>query len=437
MRQSVERLRSLLLIFCWTLQLRTERISFRETKMRDRRPFIRMLSILFYTFAALALFSGFWSVIQGYQWMKMVRRHAVRHPGFYAPRVALICPCKGLEPGLESNLRALVSQDYGSYEVFFVLARSEDSASSLVRKIAQSSAVPAHVVIAGAAHNCGEKVNNLRVAVEQVPADFEIFAFADSDGRPGRQWLARLVAPLSDARLGAATTYRWTLPDRGGFWSALGAAWDASIVTMLGDHAHNFCWGGGTAIRRSVFETTNIIEYWKGALSDDWAITRALQSAGRQIVFVPESLTPTPRDMTLRSLIEFTNRQITITRVYSPSTWTVGAISHVVYCAALLLGALSIADAITSGEQWLQVSLLMCVLMLLAAAKGVLRWVAVNELLPTWKPQLVKYAWAWTLLAPVAPFVFAINFAVSAFRRRITWRGVSYELISPVQTRIV
>ena len=290
MRQSVELLRSLLLIFRWTLQLRTERISFRKTKMRDRSPFIRMLSILFYTIAALALFSGFWSVIQGYQWMKMVRRHSVRHPGFYAPRVALICPCKGMEPGLESNLRALVSQDYGSYEVFFVLARSEDSASSLVRKIAQSSAVPAHVVIAGAAHNCGEKVNNLRVAVEQVPADFEIFAFADSDGRPGRQWLARLVAPLSDARLGAATTYRWTLPDRGGFWSALGAAWDASIVTMLGEHAHNFCWGGGTAIRRSVFETTNISEYWKGALSDDWAITRALQSAGRQIVFVPEKL---------------------------------------------------------------------------------------------------------------------------------------------------
>ncbi len=275
------------------------------------------------------------------------------------------------------------------------------------------------------------------MAVEEIPADFEVFAFADSDGRPGRQWLARLVAPLADARLGAATTYRWTLPDRGGFWSALAAAWDASIVTMLGEHTHNFCWGGGTAIRRSVFDASNIREYWKGALSDDWAITRALQSAGRPIVFVPESLTPTPRDMNLRSLVEFTNRQITITRVYSPTTWTLGAISHSIYCGALILGAISIGYAIADSEQWLQVVLLMSVLVLLAAAKGVLRWLAVNDLLPAWKPQLVTYAWAWTLLAPVAPFLYAVNFAVSAFRRRITWRGVSYELISPVQTRIV
>jgi len=34
-----------------------------------------------------------------------------------------------------------------------------------------------------------EKVNNLRVAVEQLPREFEVLVFADSDGRPGKSWL--------------------------------------------------------------------------------------------------------------------------------------------------------------------------------------------------------------------------------------------------------
>lgn len=396
-----------------------------------------MLQIAFYLSAGAALLVGLWSLWQGFQWMQMVRRRVDRHPGFYAPRVALLCPCKGLEPGLESNLRALISQDYSTFEVYFILARSDDSASSVVRRVVESSPKKAHVIIAGQAINCGEKVNNLRAAIEQIPAEVEIIAFADSDGRPGRQWLARLVAPLQDARLGAATTYRWTLPDKGGFWSGFGAAWDASIATMLGEHSHNFCWGGGTAIRRSVFESANIFEAWKGALSDDWAMTRTLQAAGRPIVFVPESLVPTPRDMTFNSMLEFTNRQITISRVYAPSTWWAGALTHTLYCLTLVLGAASIAQSILGGEQWLQVALAMWVIVLLAAVKGVLRWIAANQILPAWKPQLMSFAWAWTFLAPFTPFLFFVNFATSAFTRRIKWRGISYELISPAQTRIV
>jgi hypothetical protein len=37
-------------------------------------------------------------------------RSSVR--GFYAPRVAVICPVKGIEPGLEQNLAGLAGFDY-------------------------------------------------------------------------------------------------------------------------------------------------------------------------------------------------------------------------------------------------------------------------------------------------------------------------------------
>src|SRR5258708_36865701 len=63
--------------------------------------------------------------------------------------------------------------------------------------------------------------------------------FADSDGRPGRFWLSRLIGPLHDSRLGATTTMRWLIPHRNNLASALLAAWNASIVTMLSENGKN------------------------------------------------------------------------------------------------------------------------------------------------------------------------------------------------------
>jgi hypothetical protein len=58
-------------------------------------------------------------------------------------------------------------------------------------------------------------------------------------------------------------------------------------------------------------------------------------------------------------------------------------------------------------------------------------------LLPGWKQKMVKYAWAWTFLAPLVPFLYTVNFIDSAFRNRIKWRGITYELLSSTRTRIV
>ncbi len=391
----------------------------------------------FYILGTIQVLAGLWALVQGFQWLAMVRRRLTRHPGFYAPRLALICPCKGNEPGLDTNLAALASQDYSSYEIFFVLARADDPSRNVIERAIKASKVPAHLVIAGKPDACGEKVNNLRVAVEQLGPDFDVLAFADSDARPGRQWLTHLVAPLADPRLGASTTFRWTMPDRGGFWSAFGAAWDGCIATMLGEHNHNFCWGGGVAIRRIVFDQTRIAAHWAGVVSDDWVMTRALREANRSITFVPECLVPTLRDANLSGLIEFTNRQIAITRVYARNTWALGAASHLLYCLTCLLGIAAMASAWSNSESLPPIALVLFLVTLLAAAKGVLRWQAAAELLPAWKQKMVAYAWAWTLLAPLVPFLYAINFISSAFRHRIKWRGITYELVSATRTRIL
>ncbi len=391
----------------------------------------------FYILVAVEILLGLYSLWDGWQWLAYARRRLRSHPGFYAPRVALICPCHGIEPGLEQNLGALAKFDYPTYEIFFVLANGADPARATIERVAAASAHAARVVVAGDAKDCGEKVNSLRVAVEQLGEQFEVLVFADSDSRPGRQWLARLVAPLGDARVGAATTFRWLLPERGGFWSALASTWNASAATMLGDHARNFCWGGGTAIRRKTFDEIHALEYWKGAVSDDYALTRALREYGRAIRFVPECLTVSYFDANAKGLLEFTNRQVRITRVYSPRMWVLATLSHALYCGTLLFAAFVMLVEAFTGVAAFSVFLMALLIPLLAALKGALRTIAVVELLPEWRAKLDQWSWAWFALAPLVPFLYLWNLLGAAVSRQIRWRGIRYQLVSPNQTRIL
>jgi ceramide glucosyltransferase len=392
---------------------------------------------LFYYLAIVQIGVGVYLVWHGVRWLAYARRRMHGDPGFNAPRAAVLCPCKGIEPGLERNLVALTEFDYRNYEIFFVLASASDSAYSTVKRVAEHSKVPVHVIIADRPEGCGEKVHNLRVAIEQLPAEFEVLVFADSDGRPGRFWLRRLVAPLNDKQVGAATTMRWLIPNGNNLATALLAAWNASIVTMLSEKGKNFCWGGGTAIRRSVFDEIRVFEEWYHSVSDDYSMTRALQRAGRSIVFVPECLTPTYVTVDFRGLLEFTNRQILITKVYSKKTWASGAATHLLYCLTLPIGLEVTLSNLFATLPAFHLALLTFVPMLLAAIRGGLRVAAATEVLQTSRTQVAGQAWMYVVLGVFIPYLFLINFAMSLFTRKVRWRGVTYELVSPQQTRIL
>jgi ceramide glucosyltransferase len=395
----------------------------------------------FYVLVVVEIALGIYSLWDGYEWLRVVRGRLSSHAGFYSPMAALICPCKGAEPGLEDNLMSLTRFEYANYEIFFTLATSLDPALKIVERVKAGSTRPVHIVIAGPPENCGEKVHNLRRAVEGLTDNFEVIVFTDSDVRVPKGWLTKLIAPLQDARIGATTAYRWIIPSRaigaGGFASAMASAWNASVATLLGRPRENFCWGGGTAIRRSTFTDVRVLDAWEGALSDDFALTHALEAAGKPIVFCPECLAATLHPWTGTSLLEFTNRQILIARVYAPKRWGMGMAAHLGYVITLLFAAIVIVMQMAGGDPWMNLALVAFVVPFLAVIKGVLRTIAVTEMLPEWKSQLGQWSWVWTALAPVVPFLFAWNFLSSLLSRRMRWRNVRYELVSPTITRVL
>ena len=399
------------------------------------------MQIAFYVLVIIQLLLGLYSLWNGLEWFRMVRQRLASHAGFYAPVAAVICPCKGTERGLEENLAALTRFEYANYEIYFSLATSLDPALKIIERVKAASQRPVHIVIAGPPENCSEKVYNLRRAVEALPEKFEVIVFTDSDVRLARGWMTKLIAPLQDPRIGATTTYRWIIPSgqfgSGAFASAMASAWNAAVATMLGKPRDNFCWGGGTAIRRKTFDDVKVLEAWQGAASDDFAMTRALDEAGKPIVFCPECLAATLHPWTGAELLEFTNRQIIITRVYSPRRWMMGALAHLSYSLTLVYAAIVILSTMIEGDPWGQLVLLTLGIPLLAAMKGAMRTIAVSELLPEWKAKLVEWGWVWFGLAPVVPFLFSWNFISSLLTKRIRWRGIRYELVSSTVTRIL
>ncbi|HYV00250.1 MAG TPA: glycosyltransferase family 2 protein, partial [Pyrinomonadaceae bacterium] len=233
---------------------------------------------VFYFFAAIVIWLGILSLRSGLDFAAYVRRETARPLPNFTPFISVIAPCRGLEDGLRENLSALFQQDYPRYEIIFVTDRARDSSLSVVEEVrrveAASVRVSSRIVIGGDAVGCGQKVHNLRVAVSKVDPQSQVLVFVDTDARPESNWLRSLVAPLADEGLGAASGYRWFIPDRGGLASQLRSVWNASIASALGAREDkNFCWGGSTAIRKTTFEKLRVTAAWQGTVSDDFTLT--------------------------------------------------------------------------------------------------------------------------------------------------------------------
>ncbi len=382
---------------------------------------------VYYFLAALACWFGLQSLLNGRRFDAYVRRETSRALPDYVAFVSVIAPTRGVEDGFAENVRPLLDQDYPAYEVIFVFDDAADAAVPIVKQLG------GRTVISGPANGTGQKVHNLIAAVDEIDPRCEVIVFVDTDARPGRDWLRKLVAPLADENLGASSGYRWFVPECGGLASRLRGVWNASIASALGaDTSKNFCWGGSTAIRRATFARLNVVQRWAGTVSDDFTITKVLKEAKLPVHFTPNCLVPSVGDCDFRELLEFTTRQIKITRVYAPHLWLPLMLGSGLF-TVVFFGGIGLLIATRS----VPVLVILAVLFLLGAAKGLIRWRAISVPLAEHRSRLNQDLWAHIFLWPFASLLYFYNTIVAAFSRRIKWRGITYELKSPTEAVII
>ena len=390
---------------------------------------------LFYLFAAILIFLGYKSLRGGIDYLAYFKRELAKPKSEFAPFASVFVPCRGLDQNLRENIAALFRQNYPVYEVIFVVDSESDAAVSVIENFLENS-IPAKLVIAGKARNEGQKVHNLRRAVLEVSGESEVFVFVDSDARPAENWLGSLVAPLEDEKIGCATGYRWFIARKNSFPAQLRSVWNASIASALGANAkNNFCWGGSTAIRRKTFKKIEMREKWRGTLSDDFAVTRAMKNENLPIYFVPNCLTTTVEDCSFRELLEFTTRQMKITRVYAPHLWKASFIGSALFSLTFWTGIL-LLFFISGWNFWLTF-LLLLIIFALGAAKAWIRLKAVKLVLKNYEKEL-KQSFFWQITLWIFSSVLYFYNGFCAFKSNvIVWRGITYKLESPKETIIL
>jgi len=144
--------------------------------------------------------------------------------------------------------------DHQNYEVFFVLASESDPATSTVKRVVSQSRVKLTPLFAGRPEGRGEKVNNLIHAVSQLASGIRspgvLWTLTGNQENPGCAAWSPHFTTRATAR---PPTMRWLIPNHNNFPTALLTAWNAPIVTMLGEKREQFFAGARNIHSQSGF----------------------------------------------------------------------------------------------------------------------------------------------------------------------------------------
>lgn len=187
-------------------------------------------------------------------------------------------------------------------------------------------------------------------------------------------------------------------------------------------------------MRRQTFEKLAIRKKWRGTLSDDFTVTRVLRAEGLPICFVPAALTASVEDCSFRELVEFTTRQMKITRVYAPQLWKASLVGALLFNLVFVWGILILAFYPARTFAFWSALIALVLIAVFSIGKAWLRLRAVKLVLRGYEKELNKQFWTQNTLWILAPALFLYNDLAAWLSNKIVWRGIAYELKSPAET---
>lgn len=388
--------------------------------------FIAYCSVL--AIGILAILASVYSLYLGKQFDEKVTQSLSAPTRNYRPQTCIIMACKGTERGLERNIEAILNQRYEQFNTIIVADSTDDPAYSLVSSVlTQNSQAKAQLCTSTEHVRASGKVSALLTALELDGWSSDVYAFVDSDALVSSGWLAALVDPLDDESTGATTGFRWYFPSRGGFWSHVEAAWNASGTNLLFDDRYNFPWGGAMAIRTETLRRIKIGNVWEDAISDDLSLNSALRRHDYRIEFLPQCCVATYNETNLPQLLSWATRQVTLTKAYNRKLWLYGLAAFSFFNLVSLLGLVSIIAGIFSPAWFLPACLL-----LIPSLSGVYRS---DKRARTFKRAMPEFAEGFektrlrdSVASLIVPWIMTYCIIKSARTHQIEWRSRKYQL---------
>ena len=334
--------------------------------------------------------------------------------------IVVIAAVRGPIAGLEGFVRAVLAQDAAGLRVIFAVEADTDPAYAALASAAAREPERCSVVIAGLADDEGQKVHNLLAALAALRPSDRYLVFLDSDMRPPRALVGRLLFPIVRGSAEIASGYRWLVPSPGAPFSWLAAALNLQVATMLRHYRWNLPWGGAMALSRETFERLGVAEMWRGALSDDLRLYVAARRGRARIRSLPDLLLPSPAELGLGGLWRFGVRQYRHVVWNAPALWG---------RALLLLGLNSVGWSWALGGALAGATppLWGIAIGYAAAWSRALARIKIARRLGGGAATRAKLSVVWDVAAPFAVCWLHLLLVVAApLTRRIRWAGADY-----------
>ena len=259
-------------------------------------------------------------------------RKASSAPRASMPRVTILKPLHGAEPGLFENLASFCTQDYpGPVQIVFGVQDPRDEAIAVVEQLrAEYGACHIDLVIDATMHGLNRKVSNLVNMWQRVEHD--VIAVADSDMRVEPDYLSRVIAALEERDIGAVTCLYHGLAATG-VWARLSelginAHFLPSVIFGLGLGLANPCFGSTIAFKRKALAEIGGFIGIADCLADDYAIGARLRARGYAISVLPFTIGHVCGELSARELWQHEVRWSRTVRTIDPVGYVGSILTH-------------------------------------------------------------------------------------------------------------
>jgi ceramide glucosyltransferase len=273
------------------------------------------------------------------------------------PSVTVVRPVRGIDAGIEDNLRAALHHGYpGSVETLFVVDDEEELAlPAIVEAIdmaVSQGPIDARVVIAGEPPPARTgKVNAMIAGLAE--ASGELVVFADSDIRPNESALTTLVETLlATPEAGSAfapvlVAERPRTVGDAGYALLLNGLYGpaAAAAAKHNDGSLPFIMGQFMVFKRAAIDAIGGLQCADGQLVDDMYLGARVHAAGMRNMVSPHPVPIIQHDLPLADFFKVYLRWLTFSRSGLPgrefklSSWLRGA----VFWTGLVLAGLAAA----------------------------------------------------------------------------------------------
>ncbi|MBC8113199.1 MAG: glycosyltransferase family 2 protein [Candidatus Saccharimonas sp.] len=384
-------------------------------------------------FAALLAAKFYWCS----RFIAMVRREAP--PSFESelPQALVILCLRGPDPFLRQTLQCLCAQTVQNYDLRVIVDSETDPAWDIVQEFVEHSGETriGIRVLHRRLKTCSLKVSALIQEIAELDERYGAVVLVDADAIPSPNWLRDLLTPLADPQVGATCGLRWYMPAKRSLADLVRCMWGAGAMEQM--YQFQIAWGGSFALKRELFERTNLLDRWSKCFSEDTSINRSLDELNLSLRHVPVMLV-NKESTSLSGCFEFIRRQLFCALRHHPN-W-LGIAMYAFANFGVVLAAFTLAIYSACFGEWVAAGWLCGSVLSYAIGVGLMTvWedaVVRNRVLAQ-GGELEPFHPESLLTLPFVVVFYAACWISALTLRRIRWRGISYDLLPGGRLQVV